>query len=373
MTKLAMLPKIRIPKSPFLWLAAGLLAVITAACAAATPTPAPLVINPPPSPTPTEVPVVACPAPESGSGGPLRFSFYAFFEPVSYSADPDPDAAGYYTHRGYEADLLDALEAMDGAALAFVRAPVAEWPGNWLLSAGPDFEVSGGGITILESRMRDDDGNDAVRFTNGHIAFRQSLLVRAGDAGRIATHGDLTEDVKVGVLAGTTGESRLLRLTGLTDSDGVLAAGTVITTPGATLTADGSDAYVITAAGASAELEGRSSLQPPSAGQPQVIYLGDELGELELLDVLRKGDIDAIARGEIGNRDAAAQSGGDLAVTALDPAVEYGGFTVAAAETALLSCLNDKVDYLTDHRSIGYAQWRDDTQVFMRRAQEWRP
>lgn len=321
---------------------------------------------------------MACPSPESGNGGasngaPLRFSFYAFFEPVSYSADPDPDSAGYHTHRGYEADLLNALEAMDGAGLAFTHAPVAEWPGNWLLSAGPDFDISGGGITILESRTRDEAGNDAVRFTNGHIAFRQSLLVRAGDAGRIATHADLTEAVKVGVLSGTTGESRLLRLTRLTGADGALAAGTVITAPGATLTADGSDAYAITAAGASPELEGRVSMQPPSAGQPQVIYLGDELGEAELLAALRKGDIDAIARGEIGNRDAAAQSGGALAVTALDPAVEYGGFTVAAAETALLSCLNDKLDYLTDHRSIGYAQWRDDPEIFMRRAQEWRP
>ena len=306
-------------------------------------------------------------------GAPLRFSFYAFFEPVSYSADPDPDSAGYRTHLGYEADLLTALEAMDGAGLSFERRPVGEWPGNWLLSAGPDFDVSGGGITILESRTRDDDDNDAVRFTNGHIAFRQSLLVRAADAERLATHDILTADVKVGALAATTGESRFLQLTGLTSADGVVAAGTVVATEQGTLTADGSTAYVITAADTTPNLEGRISLQPPSPDMPQVIYLGDELGETELLDALRHGDIDAVARGEIGNRTAARESGGALVVTALDPAVEYGGFTVPASETALLDCLNDKIDYLTDNRSIGYAEWLADPQVFLRRAQGWTP
>ena len=57
-------------------------------------------------------------------------------------------------------------------------------------------------------------------------------------------------------------------------------------------------------------------------------------------------------------------------VTALDPAVEYGGFTVAAPEIVLLSCLNDKIDYLTDNRAIGYAEWLADPEVFLRRAQE---
>ncbi len=304
------------------------------------------------------------------NGSPLRFSFYAFFEPVSHSADPDPDSAGYYTHLGFEADLLTALEAMDGAGLSFERMPVGEWPGNWLLSAGPQFDVSGGGITILESRTRDDDGNDAVRFTNGHITFRQSLLVRAGDAERLASHDILTSDVRVGALAYTTGESRFLQLTGLTDADGVVAPGTVIERERGTITADGTAAFVITTADTTPNLEGRSRLLPPTENMPQVIYLGDEIGESELLDALREGQIDAVARGEIGNRTAARESGGSLAVTALDPAVEYGGFTVSATETALLACLNNKIDYLTDNRAIGYAEWLADPQVFLRRAQE---
>ena len=54
-------------------------------------------------------------------------------------------------------------------------------------------------------------------------------------------------------------------------------------------------------------------LYPPDPNMPQVVYLGDELGEIELLDALKSGDIDAVARGEIGNRDAESAYGGDFA------------------------------------------------------------
>ena len=104
---------------------------------------------------------------------------------------------------------------------------------------------------------------------------------------------------------------------------------------------------------------------------PQVVYLGDELGESELLAALRNGDIDAIARGEIGNTDAAHAAHGAFAVTALDPQIEYGGFTVAAGNAELLARLNGHLDYLTDRRRIGYAEWLADPAVFMQRAQAW--
>ena len=61
-----------------------------------------------------------------GEGRTLRAGFYAFFEPVSYSADPTPGADGFDEHRGYEADLLTALAAMDGAGLSFARRGIAE-------------------------------------------------------------------------------------------------------------------------------------------------------------------------------------------------------------------------------------------------------
>lgn len=305
------------------------------------------------------------------AGETLRAAFYAFFDPVSYSADDNPASPGFHTHLGYEADLLTALEAMEGAGLSFVRVPVAEWSDIWLLPSTPGIDMAGGGITILESRTRNDLGETAVAFTAGHVTFRQSLLVRAGDAERFSSYDLLTRDVRVGVLRGTTGEFRLLQVTGLIDAAGALASGTRIDTPAGTVVADGTAAYAIGAAKASAALEGRSHIHPPSQSMPQVVYLGDASGEGELLDALRDERIDAVARGEIGNREAAHASGGDLVVAALDSLVEYGGFTLDAREAELLACIDEKLRWLTRDRQIGYADWREDPMVFLKRARQW--
>ncbi|MCY3569632.1 MAG: transporter substrate-binding domain-containing protein [Chloroflexi bacterium] len=301
----------------------------------------------------------------------LRVGFYAHFAPVSSSAGAEPGDADFDTHLGYEADLLSALEAMEGAGLSFERRAIGAWTDIWLLAASPEYDLVGGGITMLESRRYDGSGAEAIVFTSGHIAFRQSLLVRAEDRDRFPDHDALTSGDRVGALRNTTGEARLLRLTGLTDAEGVLAAGVQVETPRGEIVADGTDAYVITAAGASPALEGRQRLQPPSGDMPQAIYLGDLSGEAELLDALAEGTVDAVARGEIGNREAAHASGAAFVVTALDPAVEWGGFSLALSDAELARCIDAKIDYLTDERRIGYAQWQGNPDVFMRRAERW--
>ena len=307
----------------------------------------------------------------SDAEGDLRVGFYAYFAPVSHSADEDPSSDGFYTHAGYEAGLLSALEAMEGVALSFSRSPIEPWEDIWLKSADPEFDIVGGGITILDSRTMNPAGERVVAFTSGHIAFRQSLLVRSEDAGRIRTHADLTVNDRVGALAGTTGEARLLEIVGLVDADGILATGTRVATPAGELVADGSADYVVTAAGETPNMEGRSHLYPPAESMPRVVYLGDKTGEVELLDALESGQIDAIARGEIGNRDAEYSYGGAFAVTALDDKIEYGGFTLSVRDNELRNCIDEKINYLTDNRAIGYAEWRADSLVFMRRAQAW--
>lgn len=304
-------------------------------------------------------------------GEPLRAAFYAFFEPVSYTADDDPASPGFHTHLGYEADLLTALEAMEGARLTFQRSPVAEWPGIWLLPSTPGVDIAGGGITILESRTRNDAGELSVAFTSGHIAFRQSLLTRAGDAARFSSYGGLTRDVRVGVLRATTGEARFLQIAGLADSDGILVAGTRIDIPGGSVVADGTAAYMITAARASAELTGRTRIHPPSESMPQVVYLGDTSGDAELLEALRDGTVDAVAQGEIGSRDATHATGEEFVVAALDSLAELGGFSLDAREPALLACIDEKLNWLTGDRGIGYAEWREDPSVFLERARLW--
>lgn len=297
--------------------------------------------------------------------------FYAYFGPVSYSADQDPNDAGFHTHLGYEADLLTALEAMDGAGLSFSRHPIAIWDDIWLQAATPQYDMIGGGITTRDARTHDAAGNRVVTFTSGHITFRQSLLVRAADATHLASHDDLTSDVRVGALAGTTGEFRLLELTRLVDANGVLAAGVRIDTPAGTVVADGTPDYVITAAGESPILAGRQHLHPPSPTMPQLVYRGDKTGERELLGALSAGAIDAVARGEIGNRAAAYASGDAFAVTAFDDKVEYGGFALAAEDAELASRLDRMINWLTDDRRIDYGSWREEPAVFMHRAALW--
>ncbi|MYF84519.1 MAG: amino acid ABC transporter substrate-binding protein [Acidimicrobiia bacterium] len=111
----------------------------------------------------------------------VEVGFYAFFEPVSSSAEADPTSPDFNVHVGYEADLLTAIEAMEGYGLRFNRTAVPQWTDIWLRPAGDEFDLAGGGITILESRTRDDAGEAVVAFTDGHIDFTQSLLVRAED------------------------------------------------------------------------------------------------------------------------------------------------------------------------------------------------
>lgn len=311
----------------------------------------------------------APPVPCATKGQTLNYGFFAFFAPVSYSADSDPASGGYHTHLGYEAALLSALETMDHTNLSFRRIPIAVWPEIWLAPASPEFDLVGGGITILESRTRNASGATVVTFTDGHISFRQALLVRAADVDRFGSHDDLTSSHIVGVVAGTTGEARLLQLTGLSDERGVLAAGVRIETPNGERIADGGEDFVLSAAHQSLALAGRTRLLPAGDDAPQVVYLGDD--EAAYLAALREGDIDALARGEVGNREAARNSGGAFVVTALDPAVELGGFSVDADDTVLLSCLNLRINWLTDNRAIGYAEWLEDAGVFNARAEAW--
>ena len=302
----------------------------------------------------------------------VSVGFYAFFEPVSRSADPKPGTVGFDTHIGYEADLLSAVEAMEGIGLRFERRGIGAWEGIWLKPATADTDLVGGGITILDSRTVDPAGNTVVAFTDGHIEFRQSLLVRAADAGRLPDHASLAGTDIVGALPNTTGEARLLQLIGVADSAGGLSAGTRVQTPAGEVVVPTDAALHITAAGASAELAQRRRLIPADPNRPQVLYLGDEngapVGEAALLSALSEGRVDAVARGAVGNAQIAAASEGEFAVTAFDDRIERGGFVVDAADTDLLERMNTAVAWLTDNGRVGFADWLADPEVFMTRA-----
>ncbi|MXY76511.1 MAG: amino acid ABC transporter substrate-binding protein [Acidimicrobiia bacterium] len=305
----------------------------------------------------------------------VEVGFYAFFEPVSSSAEADPTSPDFNVHVGYEADLLTAIEAMEGYGLRFNRTAVPQWTDIWLRPAGDEFDLAGGGITILESRTRDDAGEAVVAFTDGHIDFTQSLLVRAEDGPRLPDHEALLPTDVVGVLPNTTGEARLLQILGVADEDGGLAAGTRIETPTGWLTVETDGSLIITAARASPELASRTRLIAADPERPQILYLGEEpgaeVGEPELLAALSEATIDAIARGTAGNTLAAASSDGAFVVTALDFRPERGGFVVDIGDTGLLEQINVAIAWLTDGGRIGLAEWLADPRVFLDRAALW--
>ena len=341
-----------------------------AGCDSGSDAPSPTVPPPSPAPPPAPEPMEArC----TEEGRILEYGFFAHFEPVSYSPGPDPGTNAFDEHQGYEADLLTALEAMEGAGLAFNRRGIDLWPGIWLLPSTPEYDIVGGGITILEERTLDASGMPAISFTSGHIEFGHSLLVRAADAERLAEYGDLTGGDRVGVSAETTTEARFLQIVGLIDDDGVLLAGTRVTTPGGTLVADGSDAYRIAASGSSSNLADRMHLEPPSPERPQVVFFGTDTVLTEQPEALANGQVDALAGDKIANRSLEQMWAGVLVVTAVDTLVDLGGFALDRDEEALLACLDDKVNYLTDERSIGFAEWLANPAVFQERAEAWTP
>ncbi len=302
--------------------------------------------------------------------------FYAHFAPVSSSAEVNPASVNFNVHVGYEADLLSAMEAMDSLGLAFVREGIDAWDEIWLKPATPEFDLVGGGITILEDRTRDRAGNKVVEFTEPHVDFRQTLLVRAADAGRITDHDSLLGSDIIGALHDTTGEARLLQLIGVADGAGGLKAGTKIHTPGGVVVVPSDAALTISASAVSAELLDRERLLPADLGTPEVMFFGDTPSiprgdEASVLASLREGAIDGFARGALGNALAAEQSGGEFVVTAYDDFVEQGAFVVDSFDTDLIERINTAVLWLTDSGNIGFSHWLADPAVFMNRADQW--
>ena len=164
----------------------------------------------------------------------VQYGFYIDFNPVSYSVEQ-----GSAEHRpmGYEPDLVAAVETFSGGRLSFNALGIGNpFSGIWLKAVQEPYDMVGGGITALPERTRDAQGRPVIRFGVGHISFSQLLLVRA--ASTIERHDDLTSEHRVGTYRGTTGEKRLLELTGIIDTSGFIRAGTrVLLADGTLLTA----------------------------------------------------------------------------------------------------------------------------------------
>ena len=165
----------------------------------------------------------------------VQYGFYTDHTPVSYSV-----AQESASHRpmGYEPDLVAAVETLSGRKLSFNALALGNpFSGIWLKAAQEPYDMVGGGITALPERTRDAEGRPVIRFGVGHISFSQSLLVP--EASAIERHDDLTSEHRVGTYRATTGEKRLLELTGIIDSAGFIQAGTRVQLADGTLLTTG--------------------------------------------------------------------------------------------------------------------------------------
>ncbi len=302
----------------------------------------------------------------------VQYGFYTDYNPVSYSVAQESSS-----HRpmGYEPDLVAAVETFSGGRLSFNALGIDNpFSGIWLKAAQEPHDMVGGGITALPERTRDAKGRPAIRFGVGHISFSQSLLVPKASA--IERHDDLTSEHRVGTYRATTGEKRLLELTGIIDSAGFIHAGTrVLLADGTLLTAgqpDSESALRIAAGTGSAAIATRIRLTPPGDDQPEVLYFDSDD---ELISALLEGTVDVVARGEISNRIAAHDTPG-LRLTAIDTGGnEQGAFSYpdTPAGNALRVTMNTAITCLTANRAIGFAEWFDSGgTIFAERAEEWR-
>ena len=301
----------------------------------------------------------------------VTYGFYTDFNPLSYAATQDRSDPAFNRPLGYEPSLVAAVETFAGGRLTVSPVGIGNpFAGIWLKAADASYDLVGGGVAPLDRRTRNGAGQQVVRFGVGHLDFRQSLLVRAGSA--IERHGDLTAKHTVGALRGTTGESRLLALTGITDAQGVIGAGARIELAGGaevTAGAPGSGrAYRIAGAAQPDAIAGRVRLRPDGGDRPEVIYFDSETEQIE---AVLAGVVDAIARGEIGNLMAARARSG-LRVTAFDDtAREPVAFSYPATPDgdALRGAVDEVIRCLTDDGAVSFAEWlASDGTLFAQRA-----
>ena len=337
-----------------------ILLVLGAACGGDEVTPTTVAPPSAPAPEPRPDDSVRC-VPEGQS---LRYGYHANYPPVS-------DVTEDGSHTGMEADLLDALEAMEGAGLAFERTPLFVWPDLWYRSATDEYDVMGGGITILDAR-RFKDGIELVAFTNGHLENAMVFLTLAEDAPEFAEYNRYPDGAVVGVARDSGSEATLLDMLGYIDRAGILKAGTTVTTSGgAVLQADGTDRFRILAGQTTENLHDRARLEPAGDGPAlRFVVSGNQIRHLELLD---RGEIDAAFMGTVTALHLTSISEGRLAVASEDPDPQVAGFTLDVHEVELLACLNEKIDYLTDDLRISLSDWLANPRVFMERALAWEP
>merc|ERR1719499_1070365 len=304
----------------------------------------------------------------------FNYGFYSDWEPMSYANHrTDASDPGFNEPNGYEPDMIRAIEKLAGGKVTFNAYGVGPaFSGIWYKAATDDFDFIGGGIAQLDARTVNEAGKQIVMYGTTNAVLRQSLLVPSDST--LESYDDLTSEHTVGPHKGTTGEGRMLVLTGISDADGYLRSGTVVTMyDGSKFTTDGTQ--YITSGLASPELAERASLIAPGDDVPGVIYFHSEADQLTAVmggDIDAIPGVDAIPRGEIGNIIAAAASEGALKVVGFDDSnIEAMGFYYPNTDEgyATMEIMDRLVNFITADQTIMFNEYYNDETVFMARAE----
>lgn len=217
----------------------------------------------------------------------------------------------YGAGQGYEPDLLRAIAARWDIAISFTQ--VEQFDGIWLTPSRLGCDVAVGGMTPTQERK-----NQGAVFSPTTASFAQSLLVRRSDyeSGRVAGYESFAKtDMTIGVVPGTTGETFAWR-------------------------------------------------RGDEAGLPRSVFR-QYAGEDELLAALKSGEIDAIARGEVGNRYQQSLDPSLLTI-ALRDFGEGFAMSIDPANSDLQKQLAEALAAITKDGKVGFRQWSDDPGVFSR-------
>jgi ABC-type amino acid transport substrate-binding protein len=236
----------------------------------------------------------------------LSVCSYSEFRPVIYGDG-----------EGYEADLLRAVAELWQVKVQFFPERIYE--GIWRLPSRSYTlcDVSAGGMTPTLSRLQ-----EGTQFSAMTTLFDQSLLVRKQDfvSGKIVAYRSFKNtNLKIGVVPGTTGEKY---------------------------------AYA----------------RAKENGLPLTIFV-QYASESQLLPALLNHKIDAIARGEIGNKYQASLNQ-DLVTIAKKKCDEGFAFAVDKNNPRLTSALNEAIREITNNGMITFDDWFKDHTVFSRRAKQ---
>lgn len=310
----------------------------------------------------------------------VHVGFYSDFEPISYAVSRDVDDPEFHSPKGYEVDLLKAIERIPGSEITFIFHGIKEWDRIWLRPYhDAKIDLVLGGITYETRRLLNEDGEPVVEASHPTVNFKQSLLVRAEIASLIQSHDDLTAEHVVGVVKGTTGEYRFLAQADIIkgiDSGQLNPGFQVVLEDGQILVSDGTLSIYDKA------IEQRTKILPPNDASPVTLYF---TAEDSMIPALQQGEIDAIARGYIGNQLVSDRSSGQLVVKAIYSLEcpkqqsiycekkEESVFFVKKGNSELLNKLNHYIDFLTDQGNIDYDAWKENPDIFFDRANGYTP